>query len=146
MLQPRGLGQRRDKGLPPAALLGQHPAALGGKTVIAAAALAGFLDPPARDPRAILELVEQGIERRDVERQQAARPPRDLARDVVAVELALLQRREDQELGAALLRRGFNDGISHIWESYISQPGIMRRQRGRMRKILIAILFIPAAA
>ena len=64
------------------------------------------------DPFAILELVEEGIERGDVERQQPARLARDLARDVIAVELAVFERRQDQDFGAALSRRRLNDWVS----------------------------------
>ena len=41
--------------------------------------------------------------------QQPARLARDLARDVVAVQLAVLERRQDQDFGAALARRRLND-------------------------------------
>jgi hypothetical protein len=78
--------------------------------------LAGLFNPASGDPPAILELVEQGIQRRNVKGQQPARFATDLARDVVAVQLAVFERREDEQLGAAFLRRGLDDWISHIWE------------------------------
>ncbi len=92
MFQPRGFRQRIDERRPPAALRGQGPAALSGELVIAPPPLAGLLDPSALDPLAILELVEEGIERGDVKGQQSVRFSRDLARDVVAVELAVVER------------------------------------------------------
>src|SRR4030095_9353594 len=93
---------------------------------IPAPSLTGLLDPAAGDPVAILELVEQGIERGDVKGQQPARFAGDFTGDVVAMELAVLERGEDQDLGAAFSRRRVNDRISHIWESYISRS---RQQR-----------------
>src|SRR5262245_41152380 len=105
MFESRGLRERRHERGPSAALRAQPFPAVSSETVIAAAALTGFFDPPPVDPLAILELVEQGIERRDMERQQPARLARDLARDVITMELAVFERRQDQEFGAAFPRR-----------------------------------------
>jgi hypothetical protein len=44
------------------------------EAVVAAAALAGFLDPAAEDPAALLEAVEQRIEGGDAEVEGAAGP------------------------------------------------------------------------
>src|SRR5215208_1701735 len=54
--------------LAPGAALHVEPLlALGGDPVVAAAALAGLLDPAAEDPAALLEAVEQRVERGDLE-------------------------------------------------------------------------------
>ena len=82
--------------------------AVSSETVIAAAALTCFFDPSPLDPLAILELVEEGIERCDVKRQQPARLARDLAGDVITVELAVFERGQDQKFGAAFPRRSPN--------------------------------------
>jgi hypothetical protein len=58
-----------DKLFPVVALRGEHAAAFGGQAVEAPPALAGFLDPAPGDPSALLEAVEQGIERGDLEPQ-----------------------------------------------------------------------------
>src|SRR5687767_1177697 len=105
MTQPRGFGEGEHERFPAVALAREDAASFGGEAIAAAPALARPFDPAPEDPAALLELVEQGIERGDMEGQQPVRPPRDLARDVVAVELPVLERRQDQNLGAALARR-----------------------------------------
>ena len=58
-----------DECCPRLALLGQYAAPFPGHLVEPAAPLAGLLDPGALDPSALLEAIEQRIERIDVERQ-----------------------------------------------------------------------------
>src|SRR5678815_5798644 len=118
MFESRGLGQRRHERGPSSALCAERLPAVSSETVITAASLTRLFDPSPVDPLAILELVEEGIERRDVERQQPARSARDLARDVVTVELAVFERGEDQDFSAAFLGRRLSKGICHIWHSY----------------------------
>src|SRR4030095_7345344 len=120
MFESRGLRQRGDERGPSSALCAKRLPADSSETVITAAPLSRVFDPSPVDPLAILELVEQGIERRHVERQQPARFARDLAGDVIAVELAVFERGENEDFGAALARRGPDDRISHMWQSYIS--------------------------
>src|SRR5262245_52517616 len=74
----------RDEGVPAAALLGENPPAGGGQAIAAPAAFAGSLDPAALNPAALLEPVEQGIERRDVEADGPARSLLDELGDVVS--------------------------------------------------------------
>src|SRR5439155_23455241 len=58
--------------LPPFfALRREHLAAPGRNPVVAPPALAGLLDPAARDPFAFFELVEGGVERREVEGERS---------------------------------------------------------------------------
>src|SRR5438128_10745014 len=59
---------------PRAALLLQHLLAFGGHPVVATASLSRLLDPAALNPAAVLEAIEQGIERRGLEPHGAARP------------------------------------------------------------------------
>src|SRR6185436_12016726 len=120
MFESRGLRQRGDERGPSPALRAECLAAVSSETVIAAPALTRLFDPSPMDPLAILELVEEGIKRCNVERQQAARLARDLAGDVIAVELAVFERGQDQKFSAAFPCRRLGDWVSHMWHSYIS--------------------------
>src|SRR5262249_53314666 len=55
------------------------------EAVIAAAALARLLDPAPLDPAALLEPIEERIQRRDAERQHAAGPRLDQLAQLVAM-------------------------------------------------------------
>src|SRR5262245_46557659 len=106
---------------PSRALFRQHAAAFRCEAIAAPAPLAPGLPPTALDPPALLELVEQRIERCRAKRQQAFRPLGDLTTEVVAVQLARFQTREDEQLRTALPRRSVGDGVGHVFESDISQ-------------------------
>src|SRR5215831_17707630 len=71
--------------------------------VVAPASLPGALDPSAHDPPAFLHAVEQGIQRRDVEREYAVRPRLDELRQLVPVPRFRLEQGEHEELGTAFL-------------------------------------------
>src|SRR5262245_66242024 len=63
-----------DEFAPRAALRLEDAGASGCQAVIPPAALAGLLDPTALDPAALLEPVQQRIQRGDAELEHAARP------------------------------------------------------------------------
>src|SRR5829696_2795870 len=69
--------QRGEEVVPHAALAGEHGPAGTGQLVIAAPALTGALDPAPFDQPAILEPVEGGIERGDVEVDRPLGPAGD---------------------------------------------------------------------
>jgi hypothetical protein len=73
MLEARNPIDRRDERPPPRALLREHFAPCRRQPVVPAAALPGLLDPAPVDPAAPLEPVEQGIERRRAEADDAER-------------------------------------------------------------------------
>src|SRR5688572_21603298 len=95
---------RGDEGLPGSALAGEHPPALGGEPVETPAPLPRFLHPSALQPAALLEAIEEGVERGDVEFQLTGRSRLDQAADLVAVPGAALDDGEDDQLGRALLQ------------------------------------------
>ena len=74
-----------DEVLPAAALRGEDLAPDRRQPVVAAAALAGLLDPLPLDPAALLEAVEERVERGDVVAQRAAGARLDQLADLVAV-------------------------------------------------------------
>src|SRR5262245_48340708 len=88
--------------LPGAALRGQHPAPLRRQTIEPPPALAGFLRPTPLDPFALLEAIEQGIERRGIEPQRAVGSRLDQLADVVAVPRPVLDQGENEQFSAAL--------------------------------------------
>src|SRR6185369_2743557 len=91
-----------------------------GELVEAPAPLAGFLDPAADDPAAVLHAVEQRIERRDVEAQNAARPRLDELLELISVPRLGVEQSEDEKFGAAL----FQLVREHVRDSYMSESHI----------------------
>src|SRR5688572_9184532 len=71
-----------DEFAPVVALRGEDLLAFGGEAVEAPPPLARLLDPLARDPAALLEAVEQGIERGHLELQPPARALLDQLADL----------------------------------------------------------------
>src|SRR5262249_37153405 len=88
--------------LPGAAVAGEDLLSLGGELVEAAAPLARLLDPLSLQPAALLQAVEERVQRRDVELHHAAGQGVDEPRQLVAVTRPRLEQREDHELGAPL--------------------------------------------
>src|SRR5262245_58331120 len=99
MIEPGDTVDRGDEVLPPAALGREDLAPRGRQPVVAAAPLAGLLDPLAPDPAALLEPVQQRIEGRNAEAQRAAGAVLDQLADLVAMPRAGLDERQDQQLG-----------------------------------------------
>src|SRR5262245_11958130 len=62
-----------DEGLPSIAVARQHPAAFSRQTVEAATTLPGPLDPPALQPAAFFQPIEERVQRCDVELQLPCR-------------------------------------------------------------------------
>src|SRR6185436_16026092 len=89
---------------PVVALRGEHAPPFGGEPVEAPPPLAGLLDPASRDPAALLEAVEEGIERGDLEADPSVGSLLDQLADLVAVARTGLDEREDEELGAPFLQ------------------------------------------
>src|SRR5439155_10912342 len=73
MVEPRQGVERGDEFAPASPLFGERLAPGGGQPVVAAAALPGFLDPPALHQLLALHAVEHRIKRGDVELQAALR-------------------------------------------------------------------------
>src|SRR5215471_12153364 len=101
MADPRHAIERSEQRVPAPALAVQHLLAVGGDAIEAAAPRAGAFDPFALDEAATFEAVEGGIERGDVELDRAAGSLLDQLRDLVAVAVAFVDERKDEEFGAA---------------------------------------------
>src|SRR5262245_48946049 len=103
--------------LPGFSLAREHSAAFGRQRVEAATALPGFLDPLALQPAALLEPIQQRIQRCDMKLQLAARARLDELADLVAVTRPGLEDREDDQLRRTLLElaiQTFDRWHSHI--------------------------------
>src|SRR6185436_16050926 len=98
----RDLIERLDELAPDAAPRAEHLAAARGEAVETAPALAGLFDPAPGHPALFLELVQEGIERRRLEAQLAARARLDDLRQLIPVAIGAVEDRQHQELGAAL--------------------------------------------
>src|SRR5437870_13552234 len=98
-----------DELAPAVALLGEDGGASRRELVVAAAALARLLDPAPLNPAALLEAVEQRIQRRDAEAEHAARARLDQLAQLVAVARLRFDERQDEQLGAALLQLAVED-------------------------------------
>ena len=103
----------------------------GGDAVVALAPLPGLLDPAPLDQPAGFHPVEQRIERGGVKGQDAVRPLLDQLGDLVAVARALLEQRQDQHLGAALLQRRVSRVVRPICMNHTyHETGLGRRWLG----------------
>src|SRR5688572_6993813 len=116
MLASDDLADGADERVPAAAPLCQRFLSFARDLVDASAPFARLLRPAPLDPAALLQLVEQRIERGGVKRDRPTRPLLDQRRDVIAVARAHFDQRQDEEFGAALfeLARAFQE--SHVWE------------------------------
>src|SRR5262245_9442232 len=151
MLDSREVANEREELPPLFALRGEDLAAGRRDLVVAAPALSGFFDPTALDPFALFQLVERGVERREVERQRAAGSRLDELRELVAMARLVLEKGEDDELGGALLRLADRAGEFHrgdyILESRITSSGTRGRTRAPLapctrRQHLLAIRIV----
>src|SRR5829696_3780611 len=125
MFGPRNLSNGVDELPPVVALRGEDLPPFGGEPVEAAAALARLLDPLAGDPAALLQAVEEGIQRCHLELQAAAGSLLDQLADLVTVPRTRLDQRQNQQLGAALLQLP----IEH--PRYMLHSDILYRGTGR---------------
>lgn len=93
-----------------------------------------------------LEAVEQRVERRDVEFEQAVGALLDQLADLVAVPGAVLDQRQHQELGAALLHvRGYNrvDTINGLPALILSGPhGLMQTTAFEIHGDVVQAIYI----
>ena len=106
--------------LPDGSLSGQPLAACGGEPVVPPAPLSSALHPSPLDEAAVFEAVERWVEGGGVEGDRAARSLFDQAADVVAVTLALVEERQDQDFSAATLELALEERRAHMWRDYIS--------------------------
>ena len=119
MVDSRNETHRVDEDLPGVALAAKDVSAFARERVEAAPALAGLLHPPALEPAAFFESVQQRIERGDVELQPAGRARLDELADLVSVAGSGLDDRKDDQLRGPLLQlavqhSGVNSCHSHI--------------------------------
>src|SRR5262245_56962807 len=89
MFRLRDASDRLDEVAPGVALNRQHSTAFWREAVIATPALSRPFDPLSVNPAALLEAIEERIERRDVKLQAAVRPAFDQLADFVAMAAAL---------------------------------------------------------
>src|SRR6478752_4226097 len=95
---------------PPAiALGGEDLFSRRGEAVVTTAPLAGLLDPATANPTALFKPVEEGIQRSDVEPQQAARTHLDQLADVISMTRLVSDKRQDQEFRAPFLQFAIED-------------------------------------
>src|SRR5207247_9776045 len=71
--------------------------------VVTPSALARLFDPSALNPPAFLEAIQERVERRDAEGEDAAGPRFDQLAELVAMARLRLDEREDQQFRAAFL-------------------------------------------
>src|SRR6266545_999604 len=119
MLHPGDPADGQDEFTPRVALGGEDVGADWGQPVIAAPALPGLLNPAAQNPAALFQSIEQRVEGGDAEFQHAARSRLDQLAEVVAVSRLILEQREDQQLGAALLQLAIEHAVPYVLHSNI---------------------------
>src|SRR6185503_634206 len=92
---------------------------------------ARLLHPAPLQPPPLLQPVEKGIERRDVEAQASVRARLDELADLVAVARTGFEQGEDEELRRALLELPVQHAAQHSRHSHICYT---RLSRGRPRR------------
>src|SRR5688572_6735168 len=131
IVDPRDQTHRAHERLPGAPLPVEHAPALGGERIEAPPALAGLLHPPAAQPATLLQPVEQRIERRHVELELSVRPRLDQLADLIAMPLARVEDRENDQLRRAFLQLAVEHpfvDISHSHTCYSQSCGGGKRQ------------------
>src|SRR5580700_965928 len=108
-----------DEGCPAALLRRQNFASQGCQAVIPAPPLPGLFHPPSLDPAALLQPVQQRIQRRHMEAQGASGALLNELADLVAMPRAAFYQRQDQQLRTALLQLAVEDCLLHICHSNI---------------------------
>ena len=93
----------------------------GCQPIVTTAPLAGFLDPPSGNQSPPFQAVEHGVERGDVEFEQAVRTVFDELADLIPMTSAVLDERKDQQLRAAF----FQFPVKH-WQYHMSYKNIWR--------------------
>src|SRR5690606_26768219 len=99
----RDEAHRVDEARPGFALAREYAATFRGQRIEAAAPLAGLLDPAALQPAALLQPIQQRVQRSDVKADAARGAVLDQLADLVAVSCACLDDRKDDQLRRALL-------------------------------------------
>ena len=123
--------ERQEEGLPHRALARENLPSGRGQLVVAPPPLARALDPSTVDEALVLEPVQRGIERRDVEVDGAVRPLFDEPADLVAVARTLLEQRQDQDFSATALQLAFKERRGHMWPQHICGLGVVSIRSGR---------------
>src|SRR5580704_14982816 len=133
----RDLADRADELRPARALCFDDGAARGRDAVVAAAPLAGLLDPAAADPAAAFHAVEERVEGGHLELHHAIGAGLDQLAQFVAVAGLVAEQGENQELGASLLDLGWQHAGIYMIHIYGMQgtagwfAGGGRIRRGR---------------
>src|SRR6516164_11455602 len=102
MFHPRDSVDGADEFLPAEALLRENPLSFCRKAVVPSPSLIGLFDPPPQNPTAVLEPVQQGIERGNVKIERAAGAQLDEFANVVTMAGLFVQQGENQQLSATL--------------------------------------------
>src|SRR5262245_42856079 len=118
MIASRDEPHRVDERLPGLALTRQHAAPFRRQLIEAAPALPGLLHPLALKPAALLEAIQQRIERRQVELQLPARAAFDQLAELVAVTRTALNNRQDDQLRRPFLQFAIEHAGVYICHSH----------------------------
>jgi hypothetical protein len=111
-------------------LLSKHTPAFSRDLIEPAAPLLWFLNPSALDPPPLLETVEQGIKRIDVERQLTARAGVDEFAQLIAMAGPGVKQRKDKKLGRSPLQLAIKrPGVD------ICHEQIVRRQTSKVKPL-----------
>src|SRR5262245_40511966 len=116
---------RLDERVPRFALTLQHPPSVGRELVEPPPAFAGLLDPGAFDPAALLEPVEQRIERVDVKHETAGRTGVDERCQLVAMARPGFEKGQEQQLSRAFLELAVQGSGIDVCHRQVSQDTCM---------------------
>src|SRR5687768_1997127 len=133
MFASRHLSNRFNELIPSLPLSQQHTLTGGRQPIETAPALAGLLDPCALNPPALLEAVEQWIERIEVEHQPAAGLHLDQLAEFVAMPGSGLQHRQQEQFGGSLLQLAVECRQVYICHRQIITSDETRGRKGSFR-------------
>src|SRR5687767_8930391 len=122
MFDPHDAIERLREALPDRSLAHKHAATPRRQPVISPPPLPGLLHPTAFDQAFRFESIERWVERGDMKHDRAVGSLVDLLADVVAVPLAFIEQREDEQFRTAALQLPLQHRGAHILAGTISRP------------------------
>src|SRR3989441_2627659 len=144
MANPSDAIQRQEERVPRRTLCRERFSARAREAVVAPTPLSRTLDPAPVDQALVFKAIERRVQRRGVKGDGAVRPFFDQLADFVAVALAFVEQRQNEDFGAPPLQLALEQSCRHMWRDYICKTGGQCKQASPFFSILLAIL--PAIA
>src|SRR3989442_6419458 len=119
MANPSDAIQRQEERVPRRTLCRERFSARARQAIVAPTPLSRTLDPAPVDQALVFEAIERRIQRGSVKGDGAVRPFVDQLADFVAVALAFVEQRQNEDFGAPPLQLALEQSCRHMWRDYI---------------------------